>query len=200
MDWQASLQKLKEGNLRFRQSRLSLKERATPSRLQELARKGQKPHTTVLCCSDSRIPPEVLFDQGVGDLFVIRAAGNVAEESQTASIEFAASVLGTPLCIIMGHSQCGAVSTTLEHLKKPLPLPSPSLSHLVSLIAPALGDDYEHLPLNELVRRHTSHVRASLLNKSPLLRRLCEEKKLVLKEAHVDMEKAEVLFYDEISS
>lgn len=112
-----SLNKLLDGNKRFVSGELSKKE-VGDSRRQELT-KGQQPFAIVLSCSDSRVPPEIVFDQGLGDIFIIRAAGNVVEPTTLGSIEYGAEHLNAPLLVILGHSQCGAVKATLEAKGKP---------------------------------------------------------------------------------
>lgn len=98
----------------------------------------QTPFAIVLGCADSRVPPEILFDQGLGNLFVIRVAGNVGSSSQLASIELAVEAFNCPLLIVLGHSRCGAVSATLEALRNPQRKLSPNLGALVDLIRPAV--------------------------------------------------------------
>ena len=104
---------LKKGNQRFMLSK-SVNARQDSLRVQELA-SGQNPHTVIVGCSDSRVSPEVLFDQGLGDLFVIRTAGNVMGHYELGSIEYAAAHLHTKLIVVMGHSSCGAVNAMIEH-------------------------------------------------------------------------------------
>jgi carbonic anhydrase len=107
-----ALQRLLKGNERFRTGR--------PARPNQTARRrgdlttGQQPFAAILSCSDSRVPPEVVFDQGLGDLFVVRVAGNVADDPEIGSLEYAAAVLGTPLLLVLGHEQCGAVEAALK--------------------------------------------------------------------------------------
>src|SRR5688572_28409492 len=105
-----SLKRLMAGNARFVADKPSL-EHLGAVRRTTLA-KGQNPIAIVLCCSDSRVPPEYVFDQGLGDLFVVRVAGNVADEVALGSIEYAAEHLGTPLLLVLGHEACGAVKAT----------------------------------------------------------------------------------------
>src|SRR6187401_741095 len=112
-----ALARLKEGNLRFvaNESRTSLLD---PTQRRALTA-GQEPFAIILGCSDSRVPAEMVFDQGLGDLFVIRVAGNIVASSQVDSVEFAAARFGTRLVVVLGHSQCGAVVATLEELQQP---------------------------------------------------------------------------------
>ena len=112
----AALQRLKDGNQRFASEQLAKKDLST-ARRQELA-KGQRPWAIVLACADSRVAPELIFDQGLGELFVVRVAGNVASPEILGSIEYALTELKTPLIIVLGHEECGAVKAALseEHL------------------------------------------------------------------------------------
>lgn len=99
---------------------------------------GQAPFAIILGCSDSRVPAEIVFDQGLGDLFVIRVAGNVVAPSQVGSVEFAAERFGTRLVVVLGHSMCGAVTATLEELERPRANRSPNLRSIVDRIRPAV--------------------------------------------------------------
>ena len=112
-----ALQKLMEGNQRYVDGKMTHPQQSAERR-KEVAQ-GQTPFAVILGCADSRTPPEVIFDQGLGDLFVVRAAGNVLDTMNLASIEYATQVLGAPLIVVMGHSKCGAVEAALQ--KKPLP-------------------------------------------------------------------------------
>src|SRR5213595_1288448 len=110
-----ALERLRAGNLRFTSSERATEAAFRRSRLTELAQ-NQEPFAIILGCSDSRVPAEIVFDQGLGDLFVIRVAGNIVAPSQVGSVEFAAARYGTRLVVVMGHSQCGAILATLEEL------------------------------------------------------------------------------------
>jgi carbonic anhydrase len=112
-----SLAKLMEGNKRFISGQLAPKD-CSANRREELT-KGQHPYAIVLSCSDSRVPPEVVFDQALGEIFIVRVAGNVVEQTTLGSIEYGAEHLNAPLLVILGHSQCGAVKATLEAKGKP---------------------------------------------------------------------------------
>src|SRR5512134_3181138 len=110
-----ALERLREGNHRFAGDVRSLDTLASQTRRRELATR-QAPFAIVLGCSDSRVPAELVFDQGLGDLFVIRVAGNIVAPSQIGSVEFAAAQFGTRLVVVLGHSSCGAVTATIEEL------------------------------------------------------------------------------------
>jgi len=137
IDARAALAQLKEGNARFV---ADVRSRGTlPSRARriELAA-GQAPFAAILGCSDSRVPVEIVFDQGLGDLFVIRVAGNIVAPSQIGSVEFAAEQFGTRLVVVLGHSYCGAVQATLEQLRRPRENQSHNLHSIVDLVRPAV--------------------------------------------------------------
>src|SRR5438045_4560612 len=113
-----ALLRLREGNLRYATNVRSLDSLLSHTRRLDLAA-GQQPFAIVLGCSDSRVPAEIVFDQGLGDLFVIRVAGNIVAPSQVGSVEFAAARYGTRLVVVLGHSECGAILATLEELQQP---------------------------------------------------------------------------------
>ena len=113
-----ALERLREGNRRFVSEVRNCDPRVRQARRLELTA-GQEPHAIILGCSDSRVPAELVFDQGLGDLFVIRVAGNIVAPSQVGSVEFAASQYHTRLVVVLGHSQCGAIEATLQELRRP---------------------------------------------------------------------------------
>src|SRR5512145_2094347 len=115
---QQALQRLREGNARFTGNASSFDPDTTQSRRSALTA-SQEPFAIILGCSDSRVPAEIVFDQGLGDLFVIRVAGNIVAPSQVGSVEFAAEAFGTRLVVVMGHSLCSAISTTLDVIDNP---------------------------------------------------------------------------------
>src|SRR5262245_42480624 len=132
-----ALERLREGNRRFAADLRSLDSSATQSRRRALTA-GQEPFAIVLGCSDSRVPAEIVFDQGLGDLFVIRVAGNIVAPSQVGSVEFAAERFGTRLVVVLGHSSCGAIQATLEELGRPLADQSRHLRSIVDRIRPSV--------------------------------------------------------------
>ena len=132
-----ALERLREGNRRFASNKGSRARLLSQSRRAELA-KQQRPFSIILGCSDSRVPAEIVFDQGVGDLFVIRVAGNIVAPSQVGSVEFAASRFGTRLVVVLGHSQCGAIQATLEELQQPAAHQSRNLRSIVDRVRPAI--------------------------------------------------------------
>lgn len=164
-----ALDRLREGNRRFVSGAPSRDHLASQMRRNELVA-GQAPFAVILGCSDSRVPVEIVFDQDLGDLFVIRVAGNIVAASQVGSVEFAAERFGTRLVLVLGHSQCGAVRATLEELQRPAKNQSPNLGSIVDRIRPAvqellateLRDDPEALVLQAVranVRASVNHLR-----------------------------------------
>src|SRR2546421_4185820 len=132
-----ALERLREGNRRFVSDVRSRDTLTSQMRRNEVAT-GQEPFAIILGCSDSRVPAEIVFDQGLGDLFVIRVAGNIVASSQVGSVEFAASHFGTRLVVVLGHSQCGAILATLEELQQPSERQSRNLRAIVDRIRPSV--------------------------------------------------------------
>ena len=160
-----ALERLREGNRRFAAGLRSMEVLATHTRRADLLA-GQRPFAIVLGCSDSRVPAEIVFDQGLGDLFVIRVAGNVVAPSQVGSVEFAATRYETRLVVVLGHSQCGAIAATLEELTQPGGTNSRNLRSIVNRVRPSvevlLATELKHDPealVREAVR---ANVRASV--------------------------------------
>jgi len=132
-----SLESLKAGNQRFTSNLRDAEVMASQAHRPELVA-GQNPHTIILGCADSRVPAELVFDQGLGDLFVVRVAGNIAAPSQIGSIEFAVQSFGVPLVVVLGHSNCGAIGATINELQQPSGGLSPDLGSIVDCIKPAI--------------------------------------------------------------
>ncbi len=132
-----ALGRLREGNRRFVAS-IGDPALTLPHARRLALALSQEPFAIVLGCSDSRVPAELVFGQGFGDLFVIRVAGNVVAPSQVGSVEFAASRFGTRLVVVLGHTECGAITATLEELRQPAPQQSPGLRAIVDRIRPAV--------------------------------------------------------------
>ena len=157
-----ALQRLSEGNRRFVAGESDATATVRHGHVPGFA-PAQKPVAIVLACSDARVPTELIFDQGIGDLFVIRVAGNVVAPSQVGSVEFAAQQFGTPLVVVLGHSHCGAVKATLDELAKKEDHRSPNLRAIVDRIRPAieplLEEDVDH-DSNDFVN---AAVRANVL-------------------------------------
>lgn len=133
MSAREALERLREGNRRFVANDRRLDTLGSRARPADLAT-GQHPFAIVLGCSDSRVPPEIVFDQGLGDLFVVRVAGNIVTPTQLGSVEFAAAQFGTRLVVVLGHSRCGAVLATLEALQPPPENQSRNLRSIVDRV------------------------------------------------------------------
>lgn len=131
-----AIEELKAGNIRFLQGESLQSSTSSLKKLKNFAEKGQFPKAIVLCCSDSRAPVEMIFDQDIGDLFVIRVAGNIIAPSLVGSIEFAASRFGTSLVLVMGHTQCGAITATLDYIENSNAISSENIHDIVSRIKP----------------------------------------------------------------
>ena len=134
-----ALTRLRDGNQRFASNRSIARFFSDPDRRAELI-SGQEPFAVILGCSDSRVPAEIVFDQGLGDLFVIRVAGNIVAPSQVGSVEFAAERFGTRLVVVLGHSTCGAILATLEALEQPGERQSRNLRSIVDRVRPSVED------------------------------------------------------------
>src|SRR2546427_11937776 len=132
-----ALERLREATRRFAAGDSGLESRSARTHRGDLA-SGQEPFAAILGCSDSRVPVEIVFDQGLGDLFVIRVAGNVVAPSQIGSVEFAAERFGTRLVVVLGHSRCGAVLATIEELQRPKGPQSRNLRSIVDRVRPSV--------------------------------------------------------------
>jgi carbonic anhydrase len=197
-----ALERLREGNRRFVSGTLQGATSPSHSQLAELAKK-QEPLAIILGCSDSRVPAEIVFDQGLGDLFVIRVAGNVVAPSQVGSIEFAAARFGTRLVVVLGHSQCGAVIATFEELRQPMGSQSRNLRSIVDRIRPSVEELVSAQPQADaealVARGVRANVRASvdhLRHGSEILEQLIREDGLLVVGAEYSLETGEVEFFD----
>ena len=198
-----ALDRLREGNRRF-VSEQHRTRRPGKSRRNELV-DGQAPFAIILGCSDSRVPAEIVFDQGLGDLFVIRVAGNVVAPSQIGSVEFAAERFGTRLVVVLGHSMCGAVVATLEELERPTEMRSPNLRSIVDRIRPSIegllevgltrgGEALVHHAVRANIRASVDHLRHG----SAILERLIESDGLLVVGAEYSLESGIVDFFDDV--
>lgn len=197
-----ALDRLRDGNRRFASNVRS------PDTLQSHTRRaalagGQEPFAIILGCSDSRVPAELVFDQGLGDLFVIRVAGNIVAPSQVGSVEFAAARFGTRLVVVLGHTQCGVVLATLEEIRRPGERQSRNVRSIVDRVRPAVeallaaGVDLEADALPGLAVR--ANVRAAadhLRHGSEVLERLSAADGLVVVGAEYSLETGSVDFFD----
>lgn len=199
-----ALQRLREGNGRFLSGTPIYHTLTTQTRRNELMA-GQQPIAIILGCSDSRVPAEIIFDQGLGDLFVIRVAGNIVAPSQIGSIEFAAERFGTRLVVVLGHSMCGAVQATLEELERPSANRSPNLRSIVDRIRPAVETLLETTPkpTPETLLPHAirANIRAAvnhLRHGSFILEQLIQQDGLLVIGAEYSLEKGVVDFFDDV--
>ena len=197
-----ALQRLREGNRRFASQLFRSSASVTPARLAQLTEK-QEPFAIILGCADSRVPAEIVFDQGLGDLFVIRVAGNIVAPSQVGSVEFAAERFGTRLVVVLGHSECGAILATLEELRRPSENQSRNLRSIVDRIRPAVAGLIEAGIAGDrdgLVRRAVrANIRASvnhLRNGSLILEQLTREEGLRVVGAEYSLETGVVEFLE----
>ena len=198
-----ALDRLREGNQRFAcDSRIS--EALTNEDRRAQVVKAQEPFAIILGCSDSRVPGEIIFDQGLGDLFVIRVAGNIVASSQIGSVEFAAERFGTRLVVVLGHSNCGAIRATLEELGRPSEAQSRHLQSIVGRIRPSVepllaagGSRLSERELTDLAVR--ANIRASanqLRHGSQLIEQLVETDGLRVVGAEYSLESGLVDFFD----
>lgn len=199
----AALARLKEGNRRFATGEWSGAELADGTRRAALV-EGQNPFAIILGCSDSRVPAEIVFGQGLGDLFVIRVAGNVVAPSLVGSVEFAAEAFGTRLVVVMGHSDCGALKATLEALERPEETHSKNLRSIVDRIRPSfdalMATELRHDREALLREAGRANVRASvdhLRHGSGILERLIAREGLVVVGAEYSLATGRVAFLDE---
>jgi carbonic anhydrase len=197
-----ALDRLREGNLKFAMDVRGPDAFTGHDRRAELAA-GQQPFAIILGCSDSRVPAEIVFDQGLGDLFVIRVAGNIVAPSQVGSVEFAAARYETRLVVVLGHSQCGAIAATLEELQRPTENQSRNLRAIVDRVRPSieglLATDLRH-DLDALVKQAVrANIRASvnhLRHGSQVLEQLIQEEGLRVVGAEYSLETGVVEFFD----
>lgn len=198
----AALARLKEGNQRFVASLQNTDVPLSHERRFELAQE-QNPFAIILGCSDARVPAEIVFDQGLGDLFVIRVAGNIVAPSQIGSVEFAASRFGTPLVVVLGHSQCGAVQATIEELQQPAENQSRNLRAIVDRVRPSvegllrteLRHDQETL-LRHAIRANVSVSVSHLRHGSEILEQLIRDEGMLVVGAEYSVETGIVEFFD----
>ncbi len=199
---QEALERLKEGNRKFVSGERSNNSSISHAQLAELSKK-QEPFAIILGCSDARVPAELVFNQGVGDLFVIRVAGNIVAPSQVGSVEFAAARFGTRLVVVLGHTQCGAILSTLEELQQPSENQSRNLRAIVNRVRPSvevllkteLRHDREAL-VHHAVRANVSASVNHLRNGSALLEQLIQNDGLMVVGAEYSLETGEVEYFD----
>ena len=197
-----ALDRLKAGNLRFTSAINGAQQFLNGTRTAEL-KQVQEPFAIILGCSDARVPAEIVFDQGLGDLFVIRVAGNIVAPSQVGSVEFAAERFGTRLVVVLGHSQCGAILATIEELKRPNGQSSSNLRSIVDRVRPSVEellvtepdvvfDDLVHHAVRANIRASVNHLRHG----SALLERLIQDRGLMVVGAEYSLETGSVEFFE----
>lgn len=203
-----ALQKLMDGNKRYIENQMTSSKMCDLSTRSSLA-KSQKPYAIILTCSDSRVPPEILFDKGLGEIFVIRVAGNVPDPIVLGSIEYAAEHLGSPLVMVLGHERCGAVKATVDSKGKSTG--SANIDAIVKTIAPNVKNAAKDCELCKgdakcaetnkdafvecVVDANAKTVAASLTKKSKILKHLVAEKKVKIVAAKYDLDDGTVTLF-----
>ena len=184
-----ALAELKNGNLRFLQEKqinINYKEEI------EATKVDQHPHSLILSCLDSRIPPEIIFDQGIGNIFVARVAGNIEDPNILGSMEFATKVKGTKLIVVMGHNKCGAVKGAIDNAKLG------NLTQLVQQIEPAITGDKLNMDsmMNETAKKNVALTIEDILKESPVIEQLVKEGSVKIVGAYYDITTGKVSFID----
>jgi carbonic anhydrase len=188
---QQALQKLAEGNARFVQGNAAHPHQSAERRAEVIS--GQNPFAVILGCSDSRVPPEIIFDQGIGDLFVVRTAGQVVDDVALGSIEYAVEHLGVPLVVVLGHDRCGAVNATIAGGEA-----AGHIGNLVAAINPAVErarkEGGEEQLLNNSIDENSRQIALQLRTSEPLLSKLVEKGELEVVAARYRLESGRVKF------
>ncbi|UXP31845.1 carbonic anhydrase [Reichenbachiella agarivorans] len=187
MNSQEALTRLKEGNKRFVSGTPNISLQNQEAR--EPLTKGQSPYAIILSCADSRVAPELAFDAGLGELFVLRVAGNVANTSTIASIEYAVANLGTKLIISMGHESCGAVGAAVAGGDN-----GPNLNKLVSYIQPSVDKLGKDAPLADIIKENANHSITTLMNQSEIIKNAVKNEGLELVSGYYSLATGEVEF------
>ena len=196
-----ALDRLREGNRRFASNVNSGSGRIDTRPAEVVA--GQEPFAIILGCSDSRVPAEIVFDQGLGDMFVIRVAGNIVAPSQIGSVEFAATKFGTRLVVVLGHSHCGAIEETLQQLQESSENRSDNLKSIVDFVRPSvepllaqgIGDDRDAV-IEQAVRANIRASAEHMRHGSVILEDLERDEDLVIVGAEYSLETGLVDFFD----
>ena len=189
MTIQQSLDRLKEGNARFVENRLD-------GRLQDSSRRefligGQNPYAIILSCSDSRVVPEIVFDAGLGELFVVRVAGNVANSSSIASIEYCVSLSSSKLIIVLGHQSCGAVTAAVKGGDN-----GSNLNHLLNHISSAIAASKEGASIDDIAKKNAEHSVAELKKRSSIIRWAIDTGDAKVHSAYYNLDTGKVDFND----
>jgi len=189
-----ALEKLLEGNRRYVEQRMTGQKLCDVSAREGLA-KGQHPYAIILSCSDSRVPPEIIFDKGLGEVFVVRVAGNIPDPVVLGSVEYAAEHLGSPLVMVLGHERCGAVTAAVDAKGKP----EGNIGAIIKTIAPAVkqarkefkGTDKSGL-VETAIDDNAKLVAANLTKQSSVLKHMVKEGKLKIVAAKYDLDDGQV--------
>jgi carbonic anhydrase len=203
-----ALQKLMDGNKRYLENKLTSAAMSDSATRTSLAN-SQKPYAIILSCSDSRVPPEIIFDKGLGELFVVRVAGNIPDPVVLGSIEYAAEHLGSPLVMVLGHERCGAVKATVDSKGKSTG--SPNIDAIVKIIEPNLksatknceacagekkcADTKKDAFTECVIDANAKTVAADLTKKSKILKHLTDEKKIKIVAAKYDLDDGKVTLF-----
>jgi len=184
-----AIAELKAGNQRFIEGKLINTDYTTQI---ENTKADQHPHTVILGCLDSRVPPEIIFDQGIGNIFVARVAGNVEDQNIVGSMEFATKIKGTKLIVVMGHNHCGAVAGAVANADLG------NLTQLVNQIKPAItGDESNKESMIDMTARNNVKMTIQdILTQSPVISELVNEDKVKIVGAYYDLETGKVEFLD----
>lgn len=190
MEIEKVLQRLEDGNARFVQDKLD-------GKLQDSSRRealvgGQEPYAIVLSCADSRVIPELAFDTGLGELFVVRVAGNIANNSSIASIEYAVAHVGSTVIVVLGHQNCGAVTAATEGGDN-----GHNLNHLLSHITPALAAANPGASVNDIVKINAQLTAKELMDRSRIIRDAVEGGTVKIVPAYYNLNSGKVDFLND---
>ncbi len=192
---EAAMRTLRDGNQRYVSGRADHPAQGSARRMETST--GQAPFAVIVSCSDSRVPPEIVFDRGIGELFIIRAAGNLVDDFAMGSVEFGVAVAGAPLVVVMGHEACGAVKASMAQVDDPSNRPPGAISTLTDAIEPAvrdsrrMGGDPVEAAIEANVRRTVDQ-----LGRSPILSEAIAAGNLEIVGARYDLDTGRVTFYD----
>jgi len=181
------MERLKAGNQRFVTDKLDGK--LQDSNRRSSLTSGQQPYAIVLSCADSRVVPELAFDTGLGELFVVRVAGNVANTSSIASIEYAVAHCGSTVIVVLGHESCGAVTAAVNGGDNGY-----SLNHLLAHITPAIHASNKEAAVNDVVKMNAQLTKKELINRSSIIKDAVDSGKLAIETAYYHLGSGEVTF------
>ena len=202
MDANQVIKDLMAGNKRFLEGESIQTSGSSLKKLKDFSEKGQFPKAIVLCCSDSRAPVEMIFDQDIGDLFVIRVAGNIVAPSLIGSVEFAVGAFGTNLILVMGHTQCGAIRATLDHIENSHTISSENIHDIVSRIKPhifpitQISDITYEEKLNRSIEANIIASINQLSHSSRLIEGLLVQEKIKISGAILNLSSGQVDFLE----